>query len=164
MIVDANLLSKQEVANILGIFVEELDSFFRTSFKTVETNLQDVRQKAFVLAELNNRPWLYSSSPVNVSSVPDQTIFAGPASKSAEINTKTGQAMIWQTDQAASAFQIVQRPQSGWQNWGTNAENECPSLPVGSLIHTAYGPYQDNWREVADSLASIVKVKTETHA
>ncbi|MCX8723292.1 hypothetical protein [Lactobacillus sp. B4005] len=130
----------------------------------IETNLQDVRQKAFVLAELNNRPWLYSSDPVNVSSVSDQTIFAGPATKSAEINTKTGQAMIWQTDQAASAFQIVQRPQSGWQNWGTNAENECPSLPVGSLIHTAYGPYQDNWREIADSLAAIVKIKTEIHA
>ncbi len=39
MIVDANLLSKQEVANILGLPVEELEAFFRTSFKPAETNL-----------------------------------------------------------------------------------------------------------------------------
>ena len=127
----------------------------------IETNLHDVRQKAFVLAELNDRPWLFSADPVNVSEVNDQTVFAGPATKSAEINTQTGQAMVWQTEHASNAFQIVQRPQSGWQNWGTNAENECPSLPVGSLIHTAYGPYQNNWREVADSLEALADVKAE---
>ncbi|MDF7682488.1 hypothetical protein PT287_03000 [Lactobacillus sp. ESL0679] len=125
-----------------------------------QVELQDVRDQAFVLAELNNRPWLFSQDPVNVSQVTDQTVFAGPASKSAEINTETGQAMIWQTSAASNAFQIVQRPQSGWQNWGTNAENECPSLPVGSLIHTAYGPYQDNWREIADSLEALQEVET----
>ena len=127
----------------------------------IETNLHDVRQKAFVLAELNDRPWLFSADPVNVSEVKDQTVFAGPATKSAEINTQTGQAMVWQTEHASNAFQIVQRPQSGWQNWGTNAENECPSLPVGSLIHTAYGPYQNNWREVADSLEALADVRAE---
>ena len=127
----------------------------------IETNLHDVRQKAFVLAELNDRPWLFSAVPVNVSEVSDQTVFAGPATKSAEINTQTGQAMVWQTEHASNAFQIVQRPQSGWQNWGTNAENECPSLPVGSLIHTAYGPYQNNWREVADSLEALADVRAE---
>ena len=127
----------------------------------IETNLHDVRQKAFVLAELNDRPWLFSADPVNVSEVNDQTVFAGPATKSAEINTQTGQAMVWQTEHASNAFQIVQRPQSGWQNWGTNAENECPSLPVGSLIHTAYGPYQNNWREVADSLEALADVRAE---
>ena len=127
----------------------------------IETNLHDVRQKAFVLAELNDRPWLFSADPVNVSEVNDQTVFAGPATKSAEINTQTGQAMVWQTEHASNAFQIVQRPQSGWQNWGTNAENECPSLPVGSLIHTAYGPYQNNWREVADSLEALADVTAE---
>ena len=127
----------------------------------IETNLHDVRQKAFVLAELNDRPWLFSADPVNVSAVKDQTVFAGPATKSAEINTQTGQAMVWQTEHASNAFQIVQRPQSGWQNWGTNAENECPSLPVGSLIHTAYGPYQNNWREVADSLEALADVRAE---
>ena len=127
----------------------------------IETNLHDVRQKAFVLAELNDRPWLFSADPVNVSEVKDQTVFAGPATKSAEINTQTGQAMVWQTEHASNAFQIVQRPQSGWQNWGTNAENECPSLPVGTLIHTAYGPYQNNWREVADSLEALADVTAE---
>ena len=127
----------------------------------IETNLHDVRQKAFVLAELNDRPWLFSADPVNVSEVSDQTVFAGPATKSAEINTQTGQAMVWQTEHASNAFQIVQRPQSGWQNWGTNAENECPSLPVGSLIHTAYGPYENNWREIADSLEALADVRTE---
>ena len=127
----------------------------------IETNLHDVRQKAFVLAELNDRPWLFNADPVNVSEVSDQTVFAGPATKSAEINTQTGQAMVWQTEHASNAFQIVQRPQSGWQNWGTNAENECPSLPVGTLIHTAYGPYQNNWREVADSLEALADVRAE---
>ncbi|MCO6543207.1 MAG: hypothetical protein J6584_04520 [Lactobacillus sp.] len=121
----------------------------------IKDQLHDVRSKAFVLAELNNRMWKFSNEAINVSQVPDQTIFAGPATKSAEFNTKTGQSMIWQTSQASGAFQIVQRPESGWQNWGANAENECPALPVGSLINTAYGPYKDNWRQIADSMEEI---------
>lgn len=124
-------------------------------------NLSDIRAKAFVEAEANDRPWKYSEQPVDVSQVPDQTIFAGPATKSAEINTDTHQAMVWQTENAAGAFQIVQRPDSGWQNWGTNGENECPALPTNTLIHTAYGPYEDNWKDVAESLEAIQQIKVD---
>lgn len=126
----------------------------------IEHYLQTVRQQAFVLADLNNRPWCYSSKAVEVKQVAEQTIFAGPATKTAEFNTKTGQAMIWQTGHASGAFQIVQRPGSGWQNWGTNGENECPALPVGTLIHTAYGPYAQCWRDIADSLEALSQLIT----
>lgn len=126
-----------------------------------EAQLADIRAQAFVEAETNDRPWTYSQQPVDVSQVADQTIFAGPATKSAEINTQTHQAMIWQTAQAAGAFQIVQRPNSGWQNWGTNGENECPALPTNTLIQTAYGPFEDNWQDVADSLEALAKVAVQ---
>jgi hypothetical protein len=60
--------------------------------------------------------------------------------------------MVWWTSQPSGAFQIVQRRQSGWVNWGSNSENECPELPVGVIIRTAYGPFADRWEEVADQL------------
>lgn len=125
----------------------------------IDESLKEVRSKAFVEAESNDRPWKYSKEAVDVSRVADQTIFAGPAKKSVEFNSKTHQAMIWQTDKASGAFQIVQRPNSGWQNWGTNGENECPALPTGTLIHTAYGPYEESWKNVADSLEAITDIK-----
>jgi hypothetical protein len=60
--------------------------------------------------------------------------------------------MVWYTSKASGAFQIVQRKQSGWVNWGTNGENECPELPVGVHIKTAYGPYAKSWKSLADHL------------
>lgn len=125
----------------------------------IDESLKEVRSKAFVEAESNDRPWKYSKDAVDVSRVADQTIFAGPAKKSVEFNSKTHQAMIWQTNKASGAFQIVQRPNSGWQNWGTNGENECPALPTGTLIHTVYGPYEKSWKNVADSLEAITDIK-----
>ena len=60
--------------------------------------------------------------------------------------------MVWWTSAASGAFQIVQRRQSGWVNWGSNGENECPELPVGVDIKTAYGSFSDTWQAVADQL------------
>lgn len=129
-------------------------------FSTWEAALsdQEIRHRlgavcatSHVLADLPNRPWIISAQPVNVSSADEETIFAGPASKTAEFNSVTGQTMIWYTSKPSGAFQIVQRPQSGWVNWGTNSENECPELPVGVEIKTSYGQF-DNWQTSADAL------------
>lgn len=117
--------------------------------ETLNEHLGHVRAVAHVVADKEDRVWQFPEAPVNVSQVDDQTIFAGPAQYSAEFNTGTGQCMIWLTSSPSSAFQIVQRPQSGWVNWGTNGENECPSLPVGSTVRSIYGPYADSWRDEA---------------
>lgn len=111
-----------------------------------------VRSRAHVAADHNDRPWVLSREGVDVSATPDQTIFPGPATKTAEYHPDRQRAMIWWTSQASGAFQIVQRPQSGWVNWGSNAENECPALPVGVAIKTAYGRFVENWTRVADQL------------
>ncbi|MER6174348.1 hypothetical protein [Streptosporangium sp. NPDC001681] len=92
--------------------------------------------------------------PVDLSAVPDETIFPGPASKTVEFHSELFRAMIWWTAAPSGAFQIVQRRRSGWVNWGTNGENECPELPVGVEIKTAYGMFKDSWRDVADQLAT----------
>ena len=103
-------------------------------------------------ADLTERRWQLDEVPVDVSAVPHETIFPGPASKTVEFDSATGRAMVWWTSQPSGAFQIVQRRQSGWVNWGSNSENECPELPVGVIIRTAYGPFADRWEEVADQL------------
>ena len=69
--------------------------------------------------------------------------------------------MVWWTSQPSGAFQIVQRRQSGWVNWGTNGENECPELPVGVEIKTAYGPFATSWELIADQLETPVNAVTE---
>ncbi len=116
--------------------------------------LSRVRAAAHVKADLNDRPWILAEEPVDVSAVPHETIFPGPATKTVEFDQTSGRAMIWWTSQASGAFQIVQRRQSGWVNWGSNGENECPELPVGVDIKTAYGPFADRWKMVADQLES----------
>jgi len=63
--------------------------------------------------------------------------------------------MVWWASQPSGAFQIVQRPQSGWVNWGTNGENECPELPVGATIRTAYGAFTCNWLKIADQMECL---------
>jgi hypothetical protein len=85
---------------------------------------------------------------VDVSAEPDQTIFPLDADKTVELNPATGYAMVWRTSNPVHRYQIVQRPASGWVNWGTNGENEYPELPVGSTIHTAYGRFTD-WQQEA---------------
>ncbi|VUS76633.1 hypothetical protein [Klebsiella huaxiensis] len=111
-----------------------------------------VRARAHLRADLNEREWILTDSPVDVSAVPDETIFPGPASKTVEYDSASGRAMIWWTSQPSGAFQIVQRRQSGWVNWGSNGENECPELPVGVDIKTACGIFADNWMHIANQL------------
>ncbi|WP_434724961.1 hypothetical protein [Mesorhizobium sp. RIZ17] len=114
--------------------------------------LARVRAASHVKAELTDRQWVLTDRPVDVSAVEHETIFPGPADKTVEFDTATGRAMVWWTSQPSGAFQIVQRRQSGWVNWGSNGENECPELPVGVEIKTAYGHFADCWQAVADQL------------
>ncbi|WP_220149994.1 hypothetical protein [Acidipropionibacterium virtanenii] len=124
----------------------------------ITTRLAQVRRSAHVLADAPDRPWVLDTRPVDVSSVPDETIFTGPVQKSVEFSTTKDRAMIWWTGRPSGAFQIVQRKQSGWVNWGSNGENECPELPVGVPIKTAYGPFTQTWEGIADQLATPVTV------
>ncbi len=95
---------------------------------------------------------------VDVSAEPDQTIFPIDADKTVELNPATGYAMVWRTSSPVHRYQIVQRPASGWVNWGTNGENEYPELPVGSTIYTAYGRFAD-WRQEADKMESPLQAE-----
>ncbi len=114
--------------------------------------LARVHAASHVKADLTDRRWVLTDRPVDVSALEHETIFPGPADKTVEFDTASGRAMVWWTSQPSGAFQIVQRRQSGWVNWGSNGENECPELPVGVLIKTAYGHFADRWQAVADQL------------
>lgn len=94
---------------------------------------------------------------VDISREPDETIFPIDASKTVELNPETGWAMVWRTSNPVARYQIVQRPASGWVNWGTNGENEYPELPIGSVIHTAYGQFP-RWEDEADRMESPIEV------
>ncbi len=118
----------------------------------IRERMARVRASSHVLADLTSRQWQLTEEPVEVSRVPHETIFSGPAAKTVEFHEATGRAMVWWTSEPSGAFQIVQRRQSGWVNWGTNGENECPELPVGVTIRTAYGDFARNWQAVADEL------------
>jgi hypothetical protein len=123
--------------------------------------LARVRAAAHVKADLADRNWVLTDQPVDVSAVEHATIFPGPADKTVEFDEATGRAMIWWTSKPSGAFQIVQRRQSGWVNWGSNGENECPELPVGVQIKTAYGHFADRWQAVADQLETPPTVCAE---
>jgi hypothetical protein len=86
---------------------------------------------------------LRRADAVDVSAEPEQTAFVRTATKSAMLEPDSGYAVVWCTSQPVRRFQIVQRPQSGWVNWGTNGENEFPELPSGTTIRMAYGPTED---------------------
>ncbi len=118
----------------------------------LRARLAKVRARAHVKADLNDRPWILTTDDVDVSKVPHETIFPGPANKTVEYHQASGRAMVWWTSVPSGAFQIVQRRQSGWVNWGSNGENECPELPVGADIKTAYGQFADGWELVSDQL------------
>lgn len=124
----------------------------------IRRRLARVMEKSHRLADLTNRPWQFDTEPVNVSSFGHETIFAGPANKTVEFHSVTGRSMVWWTSQASGGFQIVQRRQSGWVNWGTNGENECPELPVGVKIKTAYGHFADEWQQIANQLETEPEV------
>ncbi|MBB1503059.1 hypothetical protein H5397_16820 [Propioniciclava sp. MC1683] len=118
----------------------------------IRERLARVCSESHVLADLTDRPWIMADGPVDVQTVPHETIFPGAAQKTVEYHSELGRAMVWWTSEPSGQFQIVQRRQSGWVNWGSNGENECPELPVGVLIKTAYGQYAESWLEVADQL------------
>ncbi|MFF2654964.1 hypothetical protein [Streptomyces sp. NPDC058045] len=121
---------------------------------SIREHLDQVMAASHVRADLTDRPWTLTREGADVSAVPDETVFAGPAAKTVEYHPGHGRAMVWWTSHASGAFQIVQRRQSGWVNWGTNGENECPELPVGVEIKTAYEPFIDSWTSAADQLES----------
>ncbi|PXY27368.1 hypothetical protein [Prauserella muralis] len=125
----------------------------------IRKRLDRVRAAAHVRADLRDRWWLRADGPIDVSAAPGETVFPGPAAKTAEFRSDSRRCMVWWTSLPSGAFQIVQRPRSGWVNWGTNGENECPELPVGVEIKTAYGMFADTWREVADQLESPPEVR-----
>lgn len=125
----------------------------------IRERLDRVRADAHVVADRTERRWHTTDEAVNVSLEPHETIFAGPATKTVEYHMERGRAMVWWTSGASGAFQIVQRRQSGWVNWGTNGENECPELPVGVTIRTAYGPFVDQWKAIADQLETPPRVE-----
>lgn len=118
----------------------------------IGARLAEVCASSLVAADAPSREWQFSEGSVDVSSVPHETIFPVAAQKTAEFHEASGRTMIWYTSEASGAFQIVQRRQSGWVNWGSNGENECPELPVGVEIKTAYGRYAETWRDMADQL------------
>ncbi|EYR77889.1 hypothetical protein [Shinella sp. DD12] len=121
--------------------------------------LARVRVASHVKADLGDRPWILTDQPVDVSAVPHETIFPGPADKTVEYHEASGRAMIWWTSKPSGAFQIVQRRQSGWVNWGSNGENECPELPVGVDIKTAYGSFAGCWEQIALQLETPPKIE-----
>ncbi|OLP62695.1 hypothetical protein BJF93_20595 [Xaviernesmea oryzae] len=128
----------------------------------IRARLARVRAASRIKADLpDQRPWVLTDEPVDVSAVPHETIFPGPASKTVEYHEASGRAMVWWTSAPSGAFQIVQRRQSGWVNWGSNGENECPELPVGVDIKTAYGQFKDRWQEIADQMETPPRVVVE---
>lgn len=128
----------------------------------IRERLARVRARSHVKADLTDRAWILTDHPVDVSAVPHETIFPGPSSKTVEYHEASGRAMIWWTSEPSGAFQIVQRRQSGWVNWGSNGENECPELPVGVDIKTAYGPFATSWETVANQLETPPVIEVQT--
>ena len=142
--------------------------FFWRLFCVKEGILSDEEIKAHVKTILRkahhvvhnsdrNKAVLFAKE-VDVNSVPEQTIFPLAANKTAEINPESGYAMVWYTSNIVGRYQIVQRKDSGWVNWGTNGENEYPELPTGSTIYTAYGQF-DDWQKQADSMEKNIDIK-----
>ena len=95
---------------------------------------------------------------VAVPETDDQTIFPLNADKTVESNPDTGYAMVWYTSEPVARYQIVQRPASGWVNWGTNGENEYPELPIGTTIYTGYDRF-DDWEREAEKMEYTLEAK-----
>jgi hypothetical protein len=129
-----------------------LESFFdpetlRARLEQIQDESGQVMREAIV-----SRPF-ESADAVDVSAKPEQTAFVRTASKTAMLDPSNGYAVVWFTSQPVRRYQIIQRPQSGWVNWGTNGENEYPELPSGTTIRMMYGP-TDDWRADAARMES----------
>lgn len=94
---------------------------------------------------------------VDVGSEPTQTAFVRWADKTVMTRGISDLSVVWYTSQPVRRYQIIQRPQSGWVNWGTNGENEYPELPSGSTIRMACGHFS-NWFNQAKRMESPVMV------
>jgi len=99
-----------------------------------------------------------SADLVSVPDREDQTIFPMNADKTVELNPETGYGMIWYTSEPVARYQIVQRPASGWVNWGTNGENEYPELPIGTTIYSGYAQF-DDWERAAEKMEDTLEPK-----
>ena len=99
----------------------------------IRERLSQVRARAHRRADLTEREWLLTDSPVDVSAVADETIFPGPASKTVEYDSASGRAMIWWTSRPSGAFQIVQRRQSGGLTGAATAKTSVRSSPSASI-------------------------------
>ena len=129
------------------------------SDEEIKAHVKTILRKAHHVVHNSDRnKTVLFAKEVEVNSVPEQTIFPLAANKTAEINPESGYAMVWYTSNIVGRYQIVQRKDSGWVNWGTNGENEYPELPTGSTIYTAYGQF-DDWQKQADSMEKNIDVK-----
>lgn len=129
----------------------------------IRAELATVRAEAHRASDAADRIWNATSDPlgVDVPAAIQSTIFVGPADRSAALNTTTGYGMVWWTSKPAGGFDIQQRRESGWSNWGTNSENERPELPNDVRIRTSYGRFGADWQSVADVLAAPVQVQPQ---
>jgi hypothetical protein len=123
---------------------------------TVRARLREVCERArIVVREAIAKQGLTTAGSVDVTAQPEETAFVRMADKTAMINKTTGYSVVWYTSRPVRRYQIVERAQSGWHNWGTNGENEYPELPSGSTIRMAYGRF-DEWTTEAARMESPV--------
>lgn len=94
---------------------------------------------------------------IDVSRMPQQSIFPLDAQKTCEFGPESGFSFVRYVNRTVPRMQIVQRRDSGWVNWGTNGENEYPELPSGSTIWSAYGRFAD-WEAEADRMETPLAV------
>src|SRR5699024_867963 len=75
----------------------------------ISRQLAVVRERSHFLADAPDRPWIISDRPVDVSAVPDASIFTGAVQKSAEFHSEHGRTMVGWTGKPSGGFQIAQR-------------------------------------------------------
>ena len=93
----------------------------------------------------------YSEDFIDVSRMPQESIFPLDARKTCDFGADTGYSFVRYVNRTVPRMDIIHRRESGWVNWGTNGENEYPEMPTGSTIWSAYGAFTD-WRHTADCM------------
>jgi hypothetical protein len=124
----------------------------RQRLRAIQDAAGEAMRAAIVVGGLKRSP------VVDVGDEPEQTAFVRTATKTAMLDPDTGYSVVWCTSQPVRRYQIVQREQSGWVNWGTNGENEFPELPSGSTIRMAYGQFEE-WEDEAARMESPVSAR-----
>lgn len=124
----------------------------------VQKYLAKVRERAGnAVRHTINNDGLKTRELVDVSSEPTQTAFVRWADKTMMTSGVSDLSVVWYTSQPIRRYQIIQRPQSGWVNWGTNGENEYPELISGTTIRMACGHFP-SWTDQAKKMESPVMV------